>query len=550
MGKRRCGKWINSVLFKAVVMALAAGIALAGAGIVYAAAMTRVLVVPFKVNAEKDLAFLQRGITEMLASRLGQQDKVIVITADQPGDDIAALAKKNHADYVVTGSLTMLGDSVSTDARVIKGAELDNPVLSFGRTGRQQADVIDHIDDLAGRINARILGRKMEQPSQVVAPAPASPTPPPAIDRKADLSQAPSAPAATGIGRPLFSKPQDTATLVPLQLTGIGDFNEQLNGLAAGDVDGDGTVEIAAIGHSRLYVYRMARGRWLKMAQYDGTGKFIGVDMADANNNGRNEIIVTNFDNTEGRPISFAMEWDGHALKRICGQMPWYFRTVNMADRGTLLVGQKQGVGDRFTPGIYEMKLEGGTYVPGERLPLPRKLNIFGFAYGAVRAKGKMEVVTYNSDGYVQLLDSKGHEAFVSTESYGSGANTIVFTDESKYDDRDYIFLPPRIHLHDLDGDGTQEILVMNNETGLGSRVLARHRFFKKGRIEWLNWYGQGIRPTIQSLDMTRYIADTALSDIDADGDLEIVAAIVKKPEGMTSAGSSYLTVFDMKTVQ
>lgn len=545
-GANFMGKLFNSVLLKPVVMTIAAGIVLAGAGIVNAAATIRVLVVPFKVNAEKDFAFLQRGITEMLTSRLGQLDKVIVVTTGQPGNDIVAMAKKNRADYVVTGSLTMLDGRVSTDAQVIKGDQVNNPVLSFGRTGRQQADVIDHIDHLAGQINARILGRVPDSPNRVEAPATVLP-PVAVIDPRADLHTPSPTQATSGGERSLHFKQQDTKALEPRQLLGIGNFNEQLNGLAVGDADGDGTVEIVTIGNNRLYVYRMAKGRWIKMAQFKGTGKFIGVDMADVNNNGRKEIFVTNFDNTEARVISFVMEWNGQSLERIAGKLPWYFRTVDIAERGSLLVGQKQSIGDRFTPGIYEIKWLADTYEPAERLPLPRKLNVYGFAYGAIRSPDKLEVVAYNKSGYVQLLDRKGREMSVSTEVYGGGSNAIVFTDEEQYDVQDYLFLSPRIHLHDMNGDGLQEALVVKNETSLpGGGALTRHRYYKKGRMEWLRWHGEGIRSVVKSLDVSRFIADSALVDLDGDGHLEIVAAVVKATAGVVEKGSSYVTVFKM----
>lgn len=527
-------------------MIATAGIVLAAAATAKAATVTRILVVPFSVHADQDLAFLQRGITEMLVSRLGRNGEIVVVAAGKPGDDVAALAGENQADYVVLGSLTVLGDRVSTDSKVVKGTRIDQPVLSFGRSGRQKDDIIDHIDELANQINTRILGRKSDLPSQAAIPAPVS-QPPAASAPQTEQPAAPTAQAAPGGGRPLSTMQRDTEALAPVKLPGIADFREQLNGLAVGDVDGDGAMEIAAIGNSRLYLFRMARGRWIKMAQYDGSGKYIGVDMADANHNGRNEIFVTNFDNTEALVISFVMEWDGQALKRIAGNLPWYFRTTDVAHRGQLLVGQKQGVGDRFTPGIYEMQWRAGTYGPGDRLPLPRKLNVYSFAYGAVRSPDQLEVVTYNSGGHVQLLNRKGSETFVSTETYGGSTNAIVFTDEEQWDAQDYIYLQPRIQLHDLNGDGLQEILVVKNQTGLpGGSVLVRQRYYNKGRIEWLGWHAQGIRPVMQGLDMARFIADCDLVDLDGDGDLEIVAAVVKDTAGAISKGSSYLAVFKM----
>ncbi len=536
----------GSTFFKTAIMIMAAGIVLAAAAAAKAEAVTRILVVPFTVHAGQDLAFLQRGISEMLVSRLGQNDNVVVVAAGKPGDDIAALAGENQADYVVLGSLTVLGDRVSTDSKVVKGTQVDQPVLSFGRSGSKKDDIIDHIDALANQISTRILGRKSGLPDQAAIPAPVS-QPPVATAPKAVQPAAPTQLAASGGGRPLSSMEQDAGALAPMKLPGIADFRDQLNGLAVGDVDGDGVMEIATIGKGRLYLFRPARGRWVKMAEYDGTGMFIGVDMADANHNGRNEIFITNFDNTEGRAISFVMEWDGHSLKRVAGNLPWYFRTVDVAQRGQVLVGQKQGIGDRFTPGIYEMQWQAGSYEPGDRLPLPRKVNIFSFAYGAVRSPDQLEVVTYNSGGQVQLLDRKGSEASVSTETYGGSTTAIVFTSEEQWDDQDYIYLQPRIQLHDLDGDGLQEILVVKNQSGLpGGSVLVRQRYYSKGRIEWLGWRGEGIRPVMQGLDMARFIADCDLVDLDGDGHLEIVAAVVKETAGVISKGSSYLIVFQM----
>ena len=43
------------------------------------AKVNRVAIVPFKINAEKDLSFLRDGIVDMLTSRLYIEDKVAVL---------------------------------------------------------------------------------------------------------------------------------------------------------------------------------------------------------------------------------------------------------------------------------------------------------------------------------------------------------------------------------------------------------------------------------------------------------------------------------------
>ena len=75
---------------------MSVGLLLSAGGTGAADTATRILVMPFTLNAGQDLAFLQRGISDMLVSRLELASKVIVIAAGQPGDDIVALAQQNR----------------------------------------------------------------------------------------------------------------------------------------------------------------------------------------------------------------------------------------------------------------------------------------------------------------------------------------------------------------------------------------------------------------------------------------------------------------------
>ena len=102
-----------------------------------AAEPERVALLPFKINAEKDLTFLQNGIFDMLSSRLADPGKVVVLSRAEidtalagtigPQDEATArkLGQTLSANYVLFGSLTMFGDSLSIDAKMtdVSGAE-------------------------------------------------------------------------------------------------------------------------------------------------------------------------------------------------------------------------------------------------------------------------------------------------------------------------------------------------------------------------------------------------------------------------------------------
>jgi len=92
----------------------------------------KVAIVPFRVNAEKDLSYLKDGIVDMLSSRLYWEDKVTVINrqaVEKAAEAVAGTLNESTArklgsglgaDYVLFGSLTVFGNSVSIDARMVK----------------------------------------------------------------------------------------------------------------------------------------------------------------------------------------------------------------------------------------------------------------------------------------------------------------------------------------------------------------------------------------------------------------------------------------------
>ena len=510
--------------------------------------VTRIFVMPFTISSSEDLSFLQRGIAEMLIARLGRQDQVIVTTGDLTGNDTtdSALAKKN-ADYVVRGNLTVLKGGVSTDARVLSGGKDGKTVLYFARTGNRQSDIINHIDEFAAEINDKILDHAPTQTSRPEVKA----------NTKSRLAH-----TDTGVGNdysiqpsPISTKPRpsdaprNSGLLSPLRMDGLEKIKGRINGLAAGDMDGDGVADIVTVTGTNLVVHRSNAGRWIKLAEFKGTGEFVGVDSVDLNGNGRQEIFVTNFDNTEGRVASFVLEWDGKNLQRLGKVLPWYFRAMDIKGRGRVLLGQRQGRGEGFLPGIYEMVWRDQSYETGNDVTLPKNLNIFGFARGNIRSSGKMEVVAYDSNGHIQVLDPSGNKIVSSINRYGESPNAIIFIDENEWDEKKKLYLQQRIILHDYDADGIQEILAVNNEESAYTGVLAKQRSYTKGRLEWLECEERVIRTAAHSLDINDFIADTALADIDEDNDLEIVAAVVNEPGGVLSEGTSYLTAFKINSI-
>ena len=106
----------------------------------------QVVIIPFEINAEKNLEFLKTGIQDMLSSRLSWKDKVVVMDktavnntvkslGDFKGESLALLAGGQlKADYIISGSVTVIGQGASIDATLRDITGKIAPIAFFGQT--------------------------------------------------------------------------------------------------------------------------------------------------------------------------------------------------------------------------------------------------------------------------------------------------------------------------------------------------------------------------------------------------------------------------------
>ena len=105
----------------------------------------------------------------------------------------------------------------------------------------------------------------------------------------------------------------------------------------------------------------------------------------------------------------------------------------------------------------------------------------------------------------------------------------------------EHYYIAQRIHVVDMEGDGKNEVVVVNNRETLG-KALSRFRSYKSGHIECLFWDALGLYPKWKTRDVSGYISDYAVADFDNDGSLELVFAVdTDMNPFMTSKAKSYL---------
>ncbi len=102
---------------------------------------------------------------------------------------------------------------------------------------------------------------------------------------------------------------------------------------------------------------------------------------------------------------------------------------------------------------------------------------------------------------------------------------------------------------NDLDGDGSQEVVVARNRSNMG-RFMQKMKGYSGFQFAALSWNGLGLIKDWQTRRMAGYVADWGIADIDNDGQLEIAAG-VRTRSGSTPGQSarSTVVVFDLERV-
>lgn len=543
------------------------------------AAPSRVAILPFDVHAEKDMTFLQEGIMDMLGSRLAWQDNVEIIDKNETkaalastegfdGESLALLVGgKLQADYVLFGSLTVFGESVSIDAKMADVSGRQAPLPFFAQT-RSMGEVIPQINQFATDINATVFNRPgAQRPAANSAPQPGiSPVPQVQTGQQAydprmhpekllqsgvqSETQAPETGQAHQAPNPAFVATAGARTDASERTYWKSrNFKTLINGIEVADVDNDGRQEIILATEKLVSIYRVENDRLIKVSETAETknSSYVGVDVADVNGNGTPEIYVSSLGPTRSSVDSFVLEYDGSDFKTIHDRDNWFYRVARTVDRGVVLMGQRVRSAEEsvFYNPIYEMQWQADRLSPGNQLLKGRTANLMGVAYGDVTHTGQSEIIGYSKEDRLRIYNAAGE--YVWEDSARTGGN-IAFFKPPKSDPgvENKQFLPLRIRLTDIDRDGQTEVLVARHDE-LTRNLAKDFRSFSNGRLESMVWDGLTLVTQWKTQDFSGRASDFAVGDFDNDGADELVVALVAKEGAIIFTDAvSNLIAFDL----
>ena len=491
-----------------------------------------VAIIPFLIHSQENLDYLRDGIYDILSSRITVEGKILVVERsiveralyeERPMRLDEAAAKKIGArvgaDFVVLGSLTKIGTYISLDARLISITE-EKPPLAVYTQHKGIDDVMVKIGDFAQDIGSKILGRP------AMAGRPAEP--------KSSYLVRPKKVETIGRGEIGFKQTQA--------------FNFEIKGLDIGDVDGDKKNELVIMDRNNLYIFKYdgEKMRLIQKVEAGNENDFLTLDVADLNQNGYAEIIVSSVVEDDVR--SFILEYEEGKFRTIANKAGWFLRVFDHPKEGPVLLGQQRGGEGLPVDPIYRMVWNKKSFEKGPKMPFPKETNIFGLTMADIRGKGKPEIITLDQYDRLNILSEDGKLQWKSRELFGGTNN---YYDTLKKIDPNFlgptrpyrVYIPGRILVRDLSGDGTPQIIVNKNEFSTG-RVLERTKVYEKGDVRCLTWDEYELATNWKTREITGYLADYQVKDVDNDGNEELVIAAV----GSTMGGQAAPGTFSRKS--
>ncbi len=517
-----------------------------------ASAPKRIALLPFKINAADDLSFLKDGIFDMLNSRLSKEGRVEVLSRARIEGAIQAEAASGaineavarrigtrlNADFVLFGSLTVLGENVSIDAKMldISGSK---PTMTFFDQSQDLGAVITKINLIAAEINDKIFGRtQVSATAKAPAGVAATPVAKPQPAKKSGVYAHPEK-VLQEDGFITHDKTEDVATLginrgatreSQPRFWKSASFKHLINGIALGDVDGDGKIETMTITPHALLIYRSEGGAFRKIAEIKESfnKNLLTVDAADINENGYAEIFVTSLNANKDLVNSFIVEYDGRKFNKIIDSSRYYYRVADTPSRGKILLGQRPSTAKPSAGAIYELRWQNHEYVPTDPINTPRNTNLLGLTVGDVLNNGQETAVAYKSNDRFRVIDSSGETLWDNGERFGGSMLYASVPWEYRGQIQNKWYYPLRLVVWYNKAKKESEVIAVQNHD-LTASTLKEFRYFTKTHIAGFTWDGIGLGPSWQTRSLSGYIQDFTVGDFDNDGQDELIAALVIK---------------------
>jgi hypothetical protein len=269
------------------------------------------------------------------------------------------------------------------------------------------------------------------------------------------------------------------------------------------------------------------------------------LDVADINRNGIAEIIVTSVVEDDVR--SFILEYEEGKFRKIAEKSNWFLRVIVHPKDGPVLLGQRRGSEGVPVDPVYRMVWTKNSFVKGPKMGFPKGTDIFGVAMADLRGEGKPDFIALDKFDRLNVLSDDGKLKWKSSDHF-TGADIFYDTKRRKRDDyRDdspwRVYIPGRVLVKDLTGEGIPQVIIINNE--LLTRLFEKSRSYEKGEVHSLVWDESDLVADWKTRSLKDCISDFQVKDVDNDGNEDLVVAVI----GSEGGGEGISGMLSKKTV-
>jgi hypothetical protein len=308
------------------------------------------------------------------------------------------------------------------------------------------------------------------------------------------------------------------------------------NGMAIGDVQGDGKNNVVLITDSEVHVFRYDNRQLMPVAKWQGPPrvKFLRVSVLPLGADTKKcKIVVCGY--FDKLPLSTILSFDGKQLVVEQDRIPYYLAAATLPPNfKKQLVGSRGDKKDLFGSGVYEMNFMSGKLEAGTKLDLPSKANPFNFTYLPDPSGYKLVLV---DDGDHLVVHTPKNDVQAKTEETYCGSSlgleydtlmTPLTTPEVDYL-WNYYYVPLPLLATVLGPDKKPELLVSKN-ISIASQFFENFRYFSQGEIHSLVWDGVGLNLMWKTRRIKGTIEGYDVADLASDGKQDLVVCINTYP--------------------
>jgi TolB-like protein len=547
------------------------------AGTLWAKDKYSVTVLPFTLNSSENIEYVRQGIQDMLITRIAVSNKIEVSGKDSVAEELKKsnikdislaevynIGKKLKSDYVVWGSITKIGNSISVDGKLVDITTAKSDVGLFTQSPSLD-EVIPKINDFSQKIVQHILGTDAQtaaQPAAQSAPA-AAPSVAPGISREsliiAGMKSGKRGTLTSVINTDFINAPDD-----PFKRKGFWmsqHFPTEFKGMDVGDVNGDGKNEVVLIDEHNVYIYQKTDTELRLLQKIEGKRyeKYLSVDIADIRRSGVQQIFITSV--IDASLNSFVLEFKDGKYVKIASDLKWFLRVIETASGIPLLLCQSYGFDQIFDTQIYEMVWRNGRFVEDQKMKIPRGLSIYGLVIDNFGTGGDEKIIALDELDHICIF-RKTDRPFIQLNTFGFKNEDLIWRGDEEFGgSNNYIenardkstnveaksaYINLRILTYDFNKDGKKELIIVKNSSASG-RLLKNVKMFTSSEIYNLEWDGLGMAENWRTKKINGYVADYIFKDIDNDGKRELVLALVLSV-GSSVKDKSAIVVYKINT--